>query len=155
MQNGGVIVLVLQVTDEEEFAFSAGQGRTVSPMFAKQQRAVEKRILVADWLQQLTGAVVPTESDEAFRAALSDGVTLCRLLNALQPNTIPRVRGRERAEAPPHLASGSEDGACGHLAQGHSLCSQGGVGRCSGVEASKMRVHWESWWRMPLSQLWG
>ncbi len=60
-------------------------------MFAKQQRLADKRKLVADWLHSVTGEAVPADTDEAFRSSLSDGVTLCKLLNALQPNTIPRV----------------------------------------------------------------
>ena len=90
-----------------DFAFGlprAASTSPVSPLFSRQQRLVEKRCTVAEWLYALTGAAVPTDSDEAFRSALSDGVTLCRLLNALQPGTIPRVRaGRaagRRAQGP-------------------------------------------------------
>lgn len=77
----------------QDFAFaSAPTGSTsVSPLFARAQRLADKRRLVSEWLGAVTGAAVPADSDEAFRAALKDGVTLCRLLNTLQPGTIPRV----------------------------------------------------------------
>jgi hypothetical protein len=75
----------------QDFAFNPQQS-TASPFFvARQQRTAEKRVIVAEWLYTVLGASVPAENDEAFRSALSDGVILCRLLNALQPNTIPRV----------------------------------------------------------------
>lgn len=81
----------------QDFAFvppQQAQASPVSPLFSKAARLAEKRSVVAEWLYAMTGAAVPTDSDEAFRSSLSDGVTLCRLLNTLQPGTIPRVRAR-------------------------------------------------------------
>jgi hypothetical protein len=41
---------------------------------------------------------LPVGSDGEFRAALRDGVLLCRLVNALSPGAVPKARGaRERA----------------------------------------------------------
>jgi hypothetical protein len=57
-------------------------------------KATTKRQEAAHWLARLTGSLVPSESDEAFRAALADGTTLCHLLNVLRPGTIPRIIDR-------------------------------------------------------------
>ncbi|KDD74068.1 hypothetical protein H632_c1601p0, partial [Helicosporidium sp. ATCC 50920] len=54
-------------------------------------RAALTRRILADWFQEAVGIEIPTHSDPAFRAALSDGVALCRLANALSPGIIPRV----------------------------------------------------------------
>ena len=65
---------------------------SVSPAEMRSARAVSKRATAAEWLASVTGEpAVPHERDDDFRAALGDGVLLCKLLNALQPGAIPRV----------------------------------------------------------------
>ena len=59
----------------------------------KQRRAVEKREAAAQFINcTVVGPTpVPHTSDEAFRAALADGVILCRLINCLKPGSIPHI----------------------------------------------------------------
>jgi kinesin family protein C2/C3 len=61
--------------------------------------AASRRRVAADWVEELTGEALPTASDHAFRAALRDGVLLCRVLNTLRPGYISRVRRLERGAA--------------------------------------------------------
>jgi len=61
--------------------------------------AASRRRVAAEWVEELTGEALPTASDHAFRAALRDGVLLCRVLNTLRPGYISRVRGLERGAA--------------------------------------------------------
>jgi hypothetical protein len=68
-----------------------GSRRSASPAEAKQLRALRRRQQAAEWVHAVTGANVPADTDAAFRASLADGVVLCKLLNWLRPNTIPRV----------------------------------------------------------------
>ncbi len=57
----------------------------------KKGELYSKRSVAAQWILQQTGKVVDTSSDQAFRAALRDGVVLCRLLNAVQAGIVPKV----------------------------------------------------------------
>lgn len=41
-----------------------------------------RRRAAAEWVEALTGSALPYSSDHAFRAALQDGVLLCRAVNA-------------------------------------------------------------------------
>lgn len=59
--------------------------------------AASRRRVAADWVEELTGVALPTASDHAFRAALRDGVLLCRVLNTLRPGYISRVSGLLRS----------------------------------------------------------
>ena len=62
-----------------------------TPSTDRAAQAALRRRAAAEWIASLTGAEVPWHSDRAFRAALRDGVTLCRLLNALRPGSVPKA----------------------------------------------------------------
>jgi Calponin homology (CH) domain len=64
---------------------------TLSPSEVRTHRLHNNRRLAAEWILETTGVSVPAHSDAAFREALADGITLCQLLNAVQPGTISRV----------------------------------------------------------------
>ena len=84
------------------------QHRSGDAAGSAQKRAAQvasRRRVAADWVEELTGVALPTASDHAFRAALRDGVLLCRLLNTLRPGYISRVRWRRRAAVPGLLPS--------------------------------------------------
>lgn len=50
-----------------------------------------RRRTVAAWIESLTGIPVPASCDYSFRAALQDGVLLCKLMNRLKPFSVPKV----------------------------------------------------------------
>lgn len=58
---------------------------------SRAQRAASKRRAASEWIGMALGVSVPHETDQAFRRALADGVTLCRLVNWLRPGSIPKV----------------------------------------------------------------
>lgn len=62
-----------------------------SPTQAKHIQAASRRRAAAEWIEQQTGSHLPTSSDHALRGALRDGVLLCRLMNKIEPNIIPKV----------------------------------------------------------------
>jgi hypothetical protein len=65
-----------------------------------------KREAAAEYIKQVTGCVaVPHGSDPELRAALADGVLLCRALNAGFPRAVPEVR-REQSPCARHAWSG-------------------------------------------------
>jgi hypothetical protein len=70
------------------------EGRA-SPGQGKSLRTAQHRRAAAEWVRELTGAAVPHDSDRAFRAALTDGVILVHLLNALRPGAVARVVERD------------------------------------------------------------
>ena len=47
-----------------------------------------KRREAATWLESQTGASIPADYDCDFRAALADGVLLCKIANVLYPDSI-------------------------------------------------------------------
>lgn len=60
--------------------------------FRGQQCAnLARRRTVAAWVESLTGVPVPTSCDHSFRAALKDGVLLCKLMNRLKPYSVKKV----------------------------------------------------------------
>lgn len=75
------------------FANLAGRRARVSlsPHDLREQRALSKRQAAADWIAATIGIAIPYHTDEAFRQSLSDGVVLCKLINVLQPGSIPRI----------------------------------------------------------------
>ena len=54
-------------------------------------KGASRRQMAADWVAAQTGMPVPHHSDAAFRQSLADGVTLCRLMNALRPGAVTKV----------------------------------------------------------------
>jgi hypothetical protein len=50
-----------------------------------------KRKAAADWIEQICGVSVAYETDQAFRAALHDGVVLCNLVDAVCPGSAGKV----------------------------------------------------------------
>jgi hypothetical protein len=50
-----------------------------------------KRKAASEFLRSSTGVALPYATDQAFRAALKDGVLLCRLANALWPGIVAQV----------------------------------------------------------------
>ena len=72
-----------------------------SPGEVRLLKAAARRQQAAEWITEQTGIAVPHDTDAAFRQALRDGVTLCRLLNALRPGAVPKVRWRRRWAAWP------------------------------------------------------
>lgn len=52
---------------------------------------MSKRRVAAEWIESLTGVPLPYSSDNAFRAALKDGVLLCKTLNSVFPGMIPKI----------------------------------------------------------------
>ncbi|KAK9798229.1 hypothetical protein WJX73_010651 [Symbiochloris irregularis] len=52
----------------------------------RSSRILSERAAAAAWVQQLTGATLPHDTDGVFRAALRDGVLFCRLLKILRPH---------------------------------------------------------------------
>lgn len=64
-----------------------------NPSEARAAKAAARRRAAAEFVEAQTGLRLPAESDLAFRAALRDGVALCRLLNALRPGAVGKVRG--------------------------------------------------------------
>jgi hypothetical protein len=79
---------------------------SASVAIAQTAEAFAQRRLTGDWLAAVVGRAVPdcaaapqpprlpASSDGAFRAALRDGVLLCRLANALRPGVVPKARER-------------------------------------------------------------
>lgn len=63
-----------------------------TPGIGKQAQLLARRRAVAEWVQAVVGVILPIDTDMDFRAALRDGTVLCRLLNAVRPGTIPKVR---------------------------------------------------------------
>lgn len=63
----------------------------LDPVEYKRKRAALKRRTASEWISQALGVAIPHESDQVFRAALADGVVLCRLMNWLRPGTITKV----------------------------------------------------------------
>ena len=59
---------------------------------AKAQQELTRRLIISDWVQQNLGLRLPTAADADFRAALQDGVLLCKLLNIVRPGSIRKVR---------------------------------------------------------------
>ena len=51
-----------------------------------------KRKAVAEWIQELCGISVPFDTNQAFTAALANGVVLCHVLAAVRPGSLPQVR---------------------------------------------------------------
>ena len=47
-----------------------------------------KRREAANWLEAQTGASIPADYDCDFRAALADGVLLCKIVNVLCPDSV-------------------------------------------------------------------
>ncbi|KAL6771162.1 KIN14B [Auxenochlorella protothecoides x Auxenochlorella symbiontica] len=78
---------------------------------SRAQRAASKRRAASEWIGMALGVSVPHETDQAFRRALADGVTLCRLVNWLRPGSIPKV-----VEATPD-GSGTPSHATGDVIQ--------------------------------------
>ncbi|KFM25615.1 Kinesin-4 [Auxenochlorella protothecoides] len=78
---------------------------------SRAQRAASKRRAASEWIGMALGVSVPHETDQAFRRALADGVTLCRLVNWLRPGSIPKV-----VEAMPD-GSGTPSHATGDVIQ--------------------------------------
>ncbi len=66
---------------------------SLNPSEARAIKAAARRRAAAEFLAAQTGIRLPAESDLAFRAALRDGVALCRLLNALRPGAVGKVSG--------------------------------------------------------------
>lgn len=64
----------------------------ISPLRTKSIESNTKRREAAEWIKQLSGIDVPYSSDNYFRAALKDGVILCRILNSVVPGFVPKVR---------------------------------------------------------------
>lgn len=82
---------------------------SLNPSEARAIKAAARRRAAAEFVHAQTGIRLPADSDLAFRTALRDGVALCRLLNALRPGAVGKVRGWQM------LALGS-----GMLGQGRS-----------------------------------
>lgn len=53
--------------------------------------AAARRRAAAEWVEAVAGTSLPYSSDHAFRAALRDGVLLCRLINSMHEGTVPQV----------------------------------------------------------------
>lgn len=62
-----------------------------TPVISKQAQMLARRKSVADWVHAMIDVTLPIDTDVDFRAALRDGVVLCRLLNAVRPGTIAKV----------------------------------------------------------------
>ena len=60
-----------------------------------------KRREAATWLESQTGASIPADYDCDFRAALADGVLLCKIANVLYPDSI-KVCGQHGIWDRPH-----------------------------------------------------
>ena len=58
---------------------------------AKAQQELTRRLIISDWVQQNLEVRLPTAADADFRAALQDGVLLCKLLNIVRPGTVRKV----------------------------------------------------------------
>ena len=67
---------------------------TLASTGTRTDRQMAKRRASSEWISLAIGEKVPYETDQAFRAALADGVTLCRLINWVRPGIIPKVRFR-------------------------------------------------------------
>ena len=65
--------------------------------------------MAAAWIASVLGQDIPSEDDEQFRGSLANGVTLCRLLNALSPGTIETIAdvNRNDSSTPVHEWRGS------------------------------------------------
>ncbi|KAK2076682.1 hypothetical protein QBZ16_005442 [Prototheca wickerhamii] len=64
---------------------------TLASTGTRTDRQMAKRRAASEWISLAIGEKVPYETDQAFRAALADGVTLCRLINWVRPGIIPKV----------------------------------------------------------------
>lgn len=65
---------------------------SLNPSEARAIKAAARRRAAAEFVHAQTGIRLPADSDLAFRTALRDGVALCRLLNALRPGAVGKVR---------------------------------------------------------------
>ena len=65
---------------------------SMSPSKSRAFQRQENRRAAARFIAAVTGVEVPAGDDDEFRRALADGVIVCRVLNAIQPETIPKVR---------------------------------------------------------------
>jgi hypothetical protein len=50
-----------------------------------------KRKAASGFIKAVTGQAIPFATDQSFRAALKDGVLLCKLANAVWPGTVKQV----------------------------------------------------------------
>ncbi|MEW5299266.1 MAG: hypothetical protein WDW36_002299 [Sanguina aurantia] len=82
-----------QSTDTGASAYSS-----ISPLRTKCVESNTKRREAAEWIKQLSGIDVPYSSDNYFRAALKDGVILCRILNSVVPGHVPKVIDSNQVE---------------------------------------------------------
>jgi hypothetical protein len=64
---------------------------SMTPGDLRAVKATSRRQMAAEWVAAQTGIAVPHHSDAAFRQSLADGVTLCRLMNALRPGAVGKV----------------------------------------------------------------
>ena len=64
---------------------------SMTPGDLRAVKATSRRQMAAEWVAAQTGIAVPHHSDAAFRQSLADGVTLCRLMNALRPGAVSKV----------------------------------------------------------------
>lgn len=72
-----------------------------------------RRREAAAFIEETTGVCVPAGADNAFRAALRDGVLLCRLINSIWPQAIEQVHSNPAQ----HCASSQQQcHAVAHLA---------------------------------------
>lgn len=74
----------------------AGRGPTQSMQSPPQVGSASlegfnKRKAAAEWIEQISGVSVAYETDQAFRAALRDGVVLCSLVDAVSPGSAGKV----------------------------------------------------------------
>lgn len=70
-----------------------------------QERSSQKRNIAANFIEALLpGTGVPAHSDEAFRSALADGATLCRLMNIISPGSIHHIANKKSETSPPSSA---------------------------------------------------
>ena len=51
-----------------------------------------------DWINQIVGTDIPIDGNpETLQDALKDGVTLCNLINAIAPGSVPKINQSKMA----------------------------------------------------------